>query len=326
MHCWDDGLEEAPDGSEMRQVPTRFTWSTSLWVSEDGMLLRRHFDVTTGSWRWDGNGPLSYTEDFEGRQGFRVDNQFRPIEQLIALAWLWDRLPGSRAQVEVVSGKPLNAKYMRWVERETIEELGIDHDEVWKPLKSYKCGIVTIPDGYQISTKGRLKGPCGITKGFYFVGACGETRMASVAECGLVDLWVAAKLIPPSVYLPPALHQAANAMMSGLTPKEHAEERAGKRNGIAITEETSWSYYRQALAALRLPRREIRELADSLSTSDLWRFLTELVDQGDDRIDGPLKSLFELVEEELPEKSRFWRGDCQMSVLGFARQCAKALA
>ena len=114
-------------------------------------------------------------------------------------------------------------------------------------------------------------------------------------------------------------------MMSGLTPKEHAEERAGRKNGIAIKEDTSWSYYRQALAALKLPRRDIQQLGESLSTSDLWRFLTDLLDQEDERIDGPLTDLYELVEEELPGKSRFWKVDCQMSMLGFARQCAKAL-
>ena len=317
--CWPDGLEHAPDGTAMRQVPTRFAFSSTLWVSEDGLLMRRHFDVTTTRWRWADEGALVYTEDDGGRLGLRVDNQFRTIEQIIALAWLWNRQPGSRVDVEVVQGQPPHAQYIRWTERESVKELGENRDEVWKTLRGYKCGIVTIPEGYQISSKGRLKGPKGVTRGFYFVGACGETRLASVKDCGLVDLWVAAKLIPPALCLPPALKQAADGMMTGHTPSEHAE-------AVAIKEDTAWSYYRQTLAALNLPRSELKQLGESLCNRDLWRFLMKLSDEDDDRIDGPLNDLFELVEEELPEKSRFWRGHCQMGMLGFARNCVKALA
>ena len=51
----------------------------------------------------------------------------------------------------------------------------------------------------------------------------------------------------------------------------------------------------------------------------------DLLEDEDDRIDGPLRALFELAEEKIDQNSSFWSVDCQMGMLGFARQCARVL-
>ena len=90
--------------------------------------------------------------------------------------------------------------------------------------------------------------------------------------------------------------------------------------------DTSYSYFRQALAALKLPQAAVRELGETLISPDLWRFLVKMCNEDDDRLAGKLTALMEVLEDDLPESSRFWRVDCQMGMLGLARQLVVALA
>ena len=320
---WRDGIEIAPSGKEVREVFTKYSWASTLWVSADGECWRRFYNVVSQAWSWDADGPLEYQEELSkdgitGRVGLKVDNAFRDIKTLIALAWR-HRSEGTLARtVHTVEDKPISLDTVDWEHAELNREMGAFSKETWKPIsKRRRVGIVPITPGYEISSQGRLKSPFSnkITRGHWVEGACGPTRVAAVRNTGLVDLWDCAKLIEPAKLLPPAIRLAANALMTGKSPAQHA-----KNLGIAV--DTCWSYFRRA--AQHLPRSRLLELAQELVSPDLWRFLVLMRDSDDDRLAGSLTYLMELVREELSAKSRFWNTASPMGMLAFGRQCLVA--
>ena len=317
---WPDGVERCPSEKRVREVPFKHPFTSSIWVSKDGEIWRRFYNVLSGDWNWDQDGPLEYAEDANGRVGINLGSQFRPIESVIALAWL-HRAPETQARAELMEESDcVHLDNVQWAEAESNVEMGSIAYEKFKPLKNWKCGIVPCPEGYMISSHGRLKSPNGeVTSGFWFDGACGPTRVAAAKECGLIDLFVSAKLIPSAVHVTPCIKTAADYMMNGQSPKEHSRAERVKLD-------TSYSYFRQALAALKLPRAALRELGETLVIPDLWRFLVKMCNDDDDRLAGKLTVLMEVLEDELPESSRFWLVDCQMGMLGLARQLVVALA
>lgn len=70
-----------------------------------------------------------------------------------------------------------------------------------------------------------------------------EARLAAVRDCGLVDLHLAAKLMPPALELKPCLMKAFDAMMCNLTPSQFANQ-----TGVKL--DTAWNYYRQVAESL----------------------------------------------------------------------------
>lgn len=320
MIAWKDGLLQSPSGHAMRQVPAKYTWASTLWTSRGGEVWRRHYNSVSGQWHWDEDGALEPSMGSDGRMGFHLDNGFTPIETVIALAWL-HRKPGTKAVVEVQEGKPVHAKYMDWKEAETMVEDGALGNEKWKKLRTVmpRIGVVPMPDGYEISDLGRLKNTQtgDMTAGFWYEGLSGPTRMAAVKGCGLIDLYLAAKLIPAALYLKPYLLMAANAMMQGKTPLDLA-------HAAGVQVDTAWSYFRQAGPVL--PRSKLKEIGKAVVTRDLWRLLMAMWEQEDKRLGGKLTELLSIVEEELPSGSPFWRVDNRMGMLGFARLCVTAQA
>ena len=308
---WRDGLEKSPDGAWMRQVP-QHAWSSSLWTSKDGQVWRRYYNAVTKEWFWNSEGPVAHVENESGHMGVHLQRGWTPIETVIALAWLY-REPEKPMRVEVKEGKPVAAKYIKWQQPEHFEEHGAIRGESWSALKHWRCGLVKAPDGYMISSEGRLKAPNGeVTSGFWFEGMAGPTRLAAIRGCGLVDLWVAAKLIPKAVYLKPHLKLAADAMMSGLTPEELALSP-----DTSIQTETAWTYYRQV--AEHAPVARLREVAEAIVDRHLLQLLREM--RKEEVMGGPLKPLMEVVQDRLPARSAFWRIDGQMSMLAFGRLC-----
>lgn len=316
---WADGIAKAPDDSAMREVPAKYPWTASLWCSQDGLVWRRHWSAIAGTWLWSDDGPVDYVEDASGRMGVYLHRGWTPLEVVIAMAWR-HRTPSERAThdprspVDVDEGKPIHADNIRWVEAEANAERGVIAHEKWKPLKG-RIGAVPIPDGYMISTAGRLKNvaTAQVTQGYWFDGACGPTRLAAVKGCGLCDLWLEAKLIEPAVCPAPRIRTAAECLVNGDTPADLAD-----RMSIGI--ETAWSYCKDAVKQLALPRSKMRELGEGLIARDLWRLLVKMWEEDDDRLDARLNDLFEAVEEELTEDGAYARRGWSKGELAFARQ------
>jgi hypothetical protein len=211
----------------------------------------------------------------------------------------------------VQEGQPVHLDTIRWAASESNEEEETIPGEKWSPLKHWYCGAIPVPSGYMISTKGRLKNKEGaVTKGFWFQGASGGTRFAAIADCGLVDLWVCAKLIPAVIDLKPCIMNAADALMNGMTAQDLATARQ-------ISKDTAWNYMRQA--AVHLPRQKLRQLGPQLTSRDLWNLLVDMRERGDD-IDGiPLKILMENVTDELSDDGTYIKRGSEWGELAFAR-------
>ena len=312
---WKDGLLVSPTGARMRQVPTKHVWTSTLHCSEDGELWRRHYDVLTGTWRWDDQPTQLAMEDATGCMGLRVDCVFRPLATLIALAW-HHRAPETQARVEVAEGEPLDVSSVRWKESESNQEEfeGVMPGETFKPLR-WSCGIVSVPPGYEISNKGRLRKGDRITSGFFFHGTCGPTRLAAVRDCGLVDLHLAAKLMPPALELKPCLMKAFDAMMCNLTPSQFANQ-----TGVQL--DTAWNYFRQV--AVYVPKSKLKLLGEALTARDLWRLLWHMRERDDPELTDKLTILMERAKGELDDNGPFARRDWAYGELGFARMCVVA--
>lgn len=316
---WPSGLLRLPTGQWLRQVPTKHSWGSTTWCSQDGEVYRRYFNAVTGEWHWNVDGASKLAmEESTGAMGIHLESGFTPLATVIALAWL-HRAPNAELRVEVQEGTACELRYIRWAHGETNEEeADVLPGEKWKALRHWKvAGIAPVPDGYEISTNGRLKSPDGaITRGFWFKGACGPTRLAGVKGVGLVDLWLVAKLIPAAVDLKPCIGSAFDAMMMGKTPQQLSSE-------LAIKIDTAWSYTRQA--AMYAPKSKIRELGETLVSRDLWRLLVTMREEGDDQLGDRLTTLMERVKDELSETGAFARREWPMGELAFARQCTVAL-
>lgn len=318
---WSEGVVRSPGGRSMRQVPVRHVWASSVWCTNNGELWRRHFDVISGDWRFDVDGPLQYAFDAEGRQGLYLDDRFRPIETIIALAWL-HRAPETVAKVNVVEGMSIHLKHISWLDDESNEERGAIPGETWKPLK-WKCGLVPAGAGYAISNKGRLRAPSGdVTAGFASDGTFGWTRMAAIKDCGLVDLHLAAGLIEPIVddmKLKPCIRDTLDAILSH---ERLAPADLSRYQGIKL--DTAWSYFRQA--CVYVPKRKLKELGQTLVSRDLWRLLNKLLEEEEPELTDKLTILMERVHDELEDNGPFARRDWEMGELAFGRMCVCAQA
>ena len=187
---WPHGLERGPDGP-CRELPQRFTWTSSCWCTKDGVVRRRYYNSRTGVWTW-AEQPLEMVINDEGRPGYYF-HWWLPIDRCICLAWC-HRHEDSKNMTYHTNGKAFIAKYLRWEKPDTNAEEGEIEGEVWKPLKgvfSWNCGIVKCDSRYMISSKGRLMDPDGaVTRGFYYDGR----RWAACRGAGLIDLTTCARL------------------------------------------------------------------------------------------------------------------------------------
>lgn len=302
----------SPNGHRMRQVPMKHTWSATLWISKDGEAWKRYFNPVNGEWHWDEDGSVSPAEGDGGAMGLYLDRGFTALEVVIALAWL-HREPNTPMRVEMKEGKPPHAKYIRWVEMEEHEEEVTINGEKWTPLRRWRCGLVPCTEGYEISNHGRLKSPSReVTSGFWFEGIAGPTRLAAVKDCGLVDLWVAAKLIVAAVYLKPYVKLTVDAMVTGKTPRDLMQVP-----GVSIQLDTAWSYFRQA--AEFMPPRLLWQVAERVVDMHLLKLLLQMKKEQDERLGGQLNPLMEVVQDRLPLRSEFWKVEGQMGMLAFAR-------
>ena len=295
-----------------REIPQRVTWASALWVTRRGDVYRRFYNGVQCTWQW-GEIVDVAMEETSGRIGYYL-SWWTSIEMVIALAWRRRAVDSpSRVWLE---GNDLHARWIHWSE----EEEDIEEDvrvqlqgETWKKLR-WACGIVPCPEGYSISSQGRLKNPSGeITAGSWFQAL--ETRMASIRGCGMVDLLVAARIKPNAVYLAPRLKQAIDCMLSGYGPNDMADE-----TGLLL--DTAWGYCTKAAVYLR--PSDLKRHVPRIVCGELWRVLTEMRNTADPLFSGTLTHLLPAVEEILPRRCSFRESEHKMSELRLARMTLAA--
>lgn len=305
MIAWKFGIEKAPDGSRVREIPVKYVWSSSVWISQDGTVFRRFYNAMLDRWTW--QGPQPYIFDKSGRQGIYLLDVFTPLSKCIALAWL-HRNPGSPARTKLESGLPPDAENLRWVEMGSNKEGGKYEDETWSDLK-WMCGIKNCPSSYQISNRARLKAPTGeVTAGFYYA----DSMWAAVHECGLVDLLAAAGRKPKEKRLGLPERLGMDCIMTGHNFKDLSRD-------FGKAESTAWSYITRGAAVL--DPADLQRMGPNLVSSDVWKALHDLQKRGDTRLGGSLKELLPVVEEMLEPRSDFILNKHKMSELRLARLC-----
>ena len=314
---WREGIVVSPDG-EARQIPTRFTWSTTCWITREGTVRRRHWDFRKKRWRWNEQAVMPAEEvnsrgDSTGRFGIYVDGWWKSLEHCIALAWL-SRQEESTAPVQREDGMPLHKRYLSWSDggEGYMEEPRTLRGETWRPL-SWRCGCVPCPDTYQISNFGRICSPTGVTsRGFWF----DDRRWEAIKGAGLVDLFAAAKL-QRVLNVPPRIRTTLDALMSGQSPCELARV-------LGIAEDSAWTYAWEA--GRHIPPNRLWSIARSIVSPDLLHVLRDMEAQGHPLLGARLTELMSEVEDNLPEDSKFLQEECQFGQLKFARMALQARA
>lgn len=304
---WPHGLEKGPDGW-CREIPQRFTWTSSCWCTKYGVVRRRYYNSRTGVWTWDENPLEMIINDESGRPGFHLQ-WWVPIDRCICLAWC-HRHEDSKNTTYLKPGKPCTTKHLLWETADTNIEEGEIEGEVWKPLKgvfSWSCGIVKCDPRYMISSLGRLKAPDGaVTRGFYYDGR----RWAACRGAGLIDLTTCARLRENAVYLPARIMQAINAIGAGMTPIDFAME-------ISVQESTAWSYFTRG--AQFMNTSELLRTVPQLVSRDVWGILRSMGEDQLSEMGGKLTDLYEVVIRGLSSKGEFRSSEFQMGQLRLAR-------
>ena len=282
---WKDGVERSPGGNA-RQIPQRFVWSSSIWITKEGACYRKFYNPITEEWTWE-EDMVEFIEDETGRLGLNLP-YFIPIDTLICMAWR-SRVPYSQTKVYVREDRDAVANHLRW-EEEVIEEQEQEteesyRDEEWRPL-AHKCGIVKCDSRYQLSNYGRLKNRHGeITRGFW----CYGFWWAAVRNCGLLNITEACSRRKE---LQDHVLDTRNMMMTGYTPEEHSLEKG-------VKETTSWAHFNKASQFIK--GHELRKVAEALVDPDLWRVLLRMKRRENPILGGPLKELMHKILEKIPE-------------------------
>ena len=310
--AWQDGLEMSPDG-EVRQIPQKAHWASSVWVTKSGIARRKYYRMQTDTWVWS-EKILEYSmDDATGRVGFILDH-FITVEQAILLAWK-HRAPESATRAVYTRGNvPAHADYLEWREEGSNEEDGEYADETWKRL-DWRIGIVHCSRDYYISNKGRLRNPDGqVTRGHFWR----DDMYAAVTGAGLVPLTLAAGLRPKAKQIPKHLQFAKDAFLTGKTPED-----LSRAAGIKLS--TAWNYFGKAGEQFVEPP-DVQRLAPNLISRDVWSALHSLQKNADRALGADLKTLYRKVIGSLPETSPYLllSLDEQMWQLRWGRQTIAA--
>lgn len=311
--CWKDGVEKV-DRHELRQFPERHVWSSTLWCTRRGTVLRRYFNPVDRTFVFSSE-PIELAMEESGRIGLHLTGRFVPIETIICSAWRTRKMNSSAPVQRVGPRREIAARYLRWGEEEgaEVEQRPLE-EEIWAPLR-YMCGIVSCDGrGYWISNTGRLRNPGGhITRGFAFAGS----RYAAAKGCGLVDLYVAAGIHDAPEVQPPCIRNALNALMSGDGPD-------AVRPVTNATLKSVWCYFSRAVEWA--DPSDLKMVWTRLVPDELVRVLKRLKREADPLWGGSLTNLMPIVSERLPAHSDFHSDDLRFEKLRFARACITATA
>ena len=295
MITWYDGIEETPSGPA-RELVQHDTWSSSVWITQEGEVWRRYYNPVSQTFAWE-DIPYSLDHETQSRLGLPLLSRWMSVETAIATAWL-HRAPGSRAYIRILDPSNPTLPNLQWGEPEIDPEAGDFGGEEWAPLR-WRCGQIPCNVRYQISSHGRLRNPKGeVTRGFAALGS----RWAACKGSGLVNLLQASGLMRAEITLPERIYLAYNSLSSSLPVEDHAKRHK-------LTWKTASQYY--CLAAPYVHDRRL--YAKPLVSHDLWKCL-ETTLRGDPILGGPLKELHPVVTELLGR-------DVSMEELRFARTC-----
>ena len=311
----DEGTVEEVEGVAMRPIPLRrYWWSTVPWISETGDLRKRHYNARTNEWHWEPRlrPPVL---DKRGRLGHRLQNQFRPLAQLIALAWVRRHAPMDRmrAVVLVEPSDGLVAHNLRYVDdgepsagedatsddSASIVELEGD-DETWRDLEC-KVGIVPCVDvGVRLSSHGRVCVDGVVSRGVPSLGGhvCLVPGVPPVPIERVRDLLFGA---PRRERPPPRMARVIVLLREGASVREVARR-------MRIKPTTAWSYAHVALRFVSTSSagRFTRQL---MHDPDVEAPFRQLVDEAPHLLHAPLRAIVDLFTRTCMACDLQWRSN-----------------
>ena len=163
-----NAVQEDPNNTPMRQIPiVNENWSSSLWISENGIIRRRFFNIFNNTWNW--SHEINPIINDDGDVLISVANRKISLEHAVASAWL----PNTKNRKHVKYRNESNIDILSnvyWTDESSDEvELMETDDEKWVKLKysNFTC-VPKCEYSYWISSHGRVKNTIGeVTCGTY---------------------------------------------------------------------------------------------------------------------------------------------------------------
>lgn len=299
-----DGVEDAPDGTAMRQVPSdTIAWSQTAWISECGELRNRFYNVLTGKWVW--GEPRHAVLDAQGRAGYRINGRFRTIGHAVALAWIPRRTIAKKLQpVRCKSGHEIIAHNLYWLDEppddeDEVELVGnraeddtdsLPLDQEWRRV-AFKMGLVSCCADVFISRDGHIRRMrddrvmCGTL-------SLGDHRFFPIENVGLVPLRRLSDLIfdgsRESVRIPPRIKRVMRLL------RENQLDVAAVAIALRVKMNTAWSYIYTAMRYMSTDSAE-KHTSRLITCVDLLPLMDKLSRESPLILHGRLRDVTHLV-------------------------------
>lgn len=230
-----DAIENDPENNPMRQIPLKSGFSSSIWISELGVIRRRYYNSFNETWRW-GNIMNPHVDD-NGKVFVYLRNRKINIELLIAMAWLPNPKNRKLPKLKDIS-EGSSISNMIWSDDSEDDEFILENEEEesWKNIERNPTIFPTC-ESYQISSTGRIKNKYGEISEGTFVQ---DEKVVCLPDQGIVNIQ---DLVSQHFNsnnsnkknMQPRLEKLLEALRNEKKIEQYAEE-----NSIAIS--TVWSY------------------------------------------------------------------------------------
>lgn len=287
-------------GLEMRQLAvSEVPWAQTMWISECGVLVHRHYDIVRDCWEWDERcRPL--VTDSRGRAGHYIRGHFRTLEMCIAMAWLARRARATRSSRLRMkdASKGAVAHNLEWSDGDCAgDEVWLD-DEDWRPV-NVKAGIIPCRTDLLISASGRIRRGSCVSEGVYSLG---PERFFPIGHIGLLPLLQLSHLMftgeRREARIPPRIRRAMKLIRAGASV-------SGVSKQMCVKENTAWSYVFLALQNMST-RSAAAYTARLVVTKDLEAVARKVSEETPLFLCGRLRDAMQVVNRALAS-SPHWK-------------------
>ena len=253
-----DAVEEDPTGTPMRQIPCNNKFSSSLWISENGSVRRRFYNIFNQIWSW-GDILNPHVDENSGESFIYCDNRKISLVKAVALAWLPNMKNKKQPKFRNIE-EGSSVTNMLWSDDSEDELILDDQHEEWKDFSEQKNAFPRC-NSIQISSLGRFRNKLGeVSEGTFF----SNDRMICLPNQGAVNVQDMVdhhfgqanneKKIPQKK-IPQRIQSLIEALRDGVTLEDYAST-----SNLGLS--TIWSYMYEVLLNVSLD--EANSLAKSI--------------------------------------------------------------
>ena len=239
-----DSVVEDSDGIPMRQIPIGQNFSSSLWVSEDGIVRRRYFNSFNKTWSW-GELLKTHLDENTGSCYMNIGKRKIGIKRIIAISWVLNSK--NRMHPRLIKDDDGSvASNIFWSDSESDEEYVLEEDnnrEEWKSFCPTDTTNFPQTDNVEISSLGRFRNIFGeVTEGTFVSNkkvVCLSNRTVNVQN--MVDQHFHGKQVKTEI--PSRIKKLLVALREDKSIEEYA-----KSQGLYVS--TVWSYMYDVFLAI----------------------------------------------------------------------------